>query len=112
MKFTKNSPYLRFIKLLESIDTFSLIDPLETLIIRKLYMHWSHNEQVLVSDFMQFNKIASSATLHRKLHRLVDLKILKFQPNPNDARLKYIVPTAKLEKDLLKLNLIFKKVAS
>lgn len=110
MRFTKNAPYLRFLKLLESIGTFSIIDPLELIIICKLFVHWSNNEQVLVGDFMKFNKIASPATLHRKLYHLIDLKIVKLKSSPNDARLKFIIPTSKLEKDINKLNLIFKKI--
>ncbi len=106
----KNSPYIRFIKLLECIDTFSVIDPTELFILRKLFILWSHEEKVLVGDFMQFNQIASSATLHRKLNHLIKLKLLQTQKYDSlDSRKKIILPTPKLEKDFARLNLIFKK---
>ncbi len=61
-----------------------------------------------VTEAMQLNKIASPATIHRKLNHLVELQYLTLEFEGKNRRTKYLTPTSKSHEYFSKMGDLLK----
>jgi DNA-binding MarR family transcriptional regulator len=93
--------YFNFLQLAEAVndafDCFSEIDPTTMLLLEIIaIMHSDHNA-LTVTQAMGLISVASPATIHRKLCRLYELKLIDFVFLGANRRTKYLHPTSKAE---------------
>lgn len=89
--------YFRFIKLLEALEdapSFPKFDCVERRLIEFIALHQVGGKPLLVSDVIYLNSIASPATLHRRISRLVDAGYIRHGAD-EDGRKKYLELTPK-----------------
>ncbi len=63
--------------------------------------------RLTVTEAMQINKLASPATIHRKLNQLVELKYLTHEFEGKNRRTKYLTPTSKSHEYFAKMGDLF-----
>ena len=90
--------YIRFLNLIESLDEFNELTPIQHFIIKKIAVMWGRKEKVTVTKILKFKSLASPSTLYRELTQLKKLGYLKLKPNMIDRRIKEVMPTPKLIK--------------
>ena len=103
--------YLRFLHLADTL-TKSSEKPLDSL-SREILEHISkqiilNKNNPVVGDILILNQLGSQATLHKRLHALVDDGYLKLKPT-KDGRVKQIELTKKSDKYFSALNQILEK---
>ena len=89
--------YIRFLKLLKAIsdhDQFPQINPTSKVILEVLALHESEGNPLSVSDLLEFNKIASPATLHKHLAKLRRLGYVSAISSEKDKRSKFLILSA------------------
>lgn len=60
---------------------------------------WNENRTIRITDLVRDYKIASPATIHYRVAQdLVKKRMVKLQPNPEDAREKFVVEGPALKK--------------
>ena len=70
------------------------LDEVDIQMLGLLSAKWAKNEDVRVTDLtLKYGKmIASPASIHYRITKdLVDRKMLKLKPSPDDARVKFVV---------------------
>ena len=92
--------YLRFLRLADTL-TKSSDKPLDSLskdILEYISKNVAlNNSKFVVGDILNLSQFGSQATLHKRLHSLVDDGYLKLKPS-NDGRIKRIELTKKADK--------------
>ena len=100
-----NSAYIKFIKLLDSVEEFRLMDPHEYYIVRHLLSLWDNGRGVVrVKDLLSLSHVGSPSMVHRKVSNLRRKNFLKAVNDPGDARIKILVPSLKLQRVIQKLD--------
>ena len=61
-------------------------------------------KRLTVTDAMKLDKVASPATIHRKLIQLVDAEYLSLEYEGQNRRTKYLTPTGKSHEYFTKLG--------
>lgn len=92
------TPYIRFLKLIDTLDGFSDLNPLQHFMVKKMVVMWGRREKVTVTQVLHFNQLASPSTLHRELNKLKEKGYLSLKTNAIDRRIKEVLPTSKLNK--------------
>ena len=108
-----NNAYLRFVRLMESMDGYtnsSELDYVEKKLLEFIAVHESSGKPLLVGDVIYLNSIGSPATLHRRLANLKNLGFIRFGDDP-DGRKKYIELTPKAKDYYFKLGKCILKAA-
>jgi len=100
-----NSAYIKFIKLLDSVEEFRLLDPHEYYIVRHLLSIWDNGRGVVrVKDLLSLSQVGSPSMMHRKVGNLRRKNFLKAVNDPGDARIKILVPSLKFQRVIQKLD--------
>jgi len=99
--------FIRFLNLREAMK----IDPAELdlsalKLLEVCAVKCSSGQRLTVTEAMQLNKIASAATIHRKLNQLIDAGYLSLEYEGQNRRTKYLTPTAKSNEYFTKLGVM------
>jgi DNA-binding MarR family transcriptional regulator len=89
--------FIRFANLLRAISVLPAgvsLDPQEERLLLELAVRWSKNEGVPVLAAMAMVPDASASTVQRRLKSLRSKGLIAFEPHPQDARVRHVVPTA------------------
>lgn len=90
----------KLISKLEKIKTQFNLDNTDIAILHVVAEKWDENRNVRVTDVTRKlnNGVGSPANVHYRLTTdLVNLKLVALQPNPEDAREKFVVKGKKFE---------------
>ena len=100
-----NSPYIRFIKLMDSVEDLKFMDPHEFYIVRHLLSLWDNGEgEVKVKDLLELNHVGSPSMVHRKVVSLRRKKYISVVKDPMDARSKILIPSMRLHRALKQMD--------
>lgn len=104
--------YFRFLNLLKAIDDPIFNDRNNGAL--QLLQHicngaFLKNETYTVNEVIGWKELGSQASLHKRLHELVDQGLLSLTRHSTDARVKIVTPTAKAKKLFNQLDKIMKK---
>lgn len=92
-----NNAFVRFANLLRAIAVLPAgvsLDPQEERLMQELAVRWGNNEAVPVLAAMSMVPGASPSTVQRRLKSLRAKGLITFEPHPQDARVRHVVPTA------------------
>jgi len=95
MTITNNSPYIRFLGLINALDRLNLgkkLDHIEEKLLDKIVLCANSNEAILVGDLISLTTLGSQATLHGRLKNLISMGYIKMASNL-DGRKKEVLPT-------------------
>lgn len=95
MSTPKQSPYLRFLNLIDALDRINpgkKLDSIEEGLLDKVVAHAHLKETVLVGDLISLSELGSQATLHGRLKNLSAMGYIKMGSN-EDGRKKQVLPT-------------------
>lgn len=62
-----------------------------------------------VNEVIAWKKLGSQASLHKRLHELVDLELITLDSHPTDGRIKIVKPTLKAKRLFKKLDGLMSK---
>lgn len=105
--------YLRFLHLADTLinPNDKPLDSLSRDILEHISKHIVLNKKkIVVGDILMLNQLGSQATLHKRLHALVDDGYLKLK-STNDGRVKQIELTRKATKYFSGLSQALEKAA-
>ncbi|MFZ9611575.1 MAG: hypothetical protein ACO294_12825 [Methylococcales bacterium] len=105
--------YLRFLQLADTLTNSSekSLDSLSKDILEFIFKNASLNtNKIVVGDILTLSQFGSQATLHKRLHGLVDEGYLKLKPT-NDGRVKQIQLTKKADKYFADLSQALEKAS-
>ena len=89
--------YLRYLRIARAIDILKKnndsIDSTALQLLNELAVQHFYGKTLTVSQAIALNKIASPATLHRKLDELREAGLIEQVFKGADRRTKYLVPT-------------------
>jgi hypothetical protein len=105
IKLSKNKEnsheiYLRFVNLISALQTSTPIhtlDAIEKELINHIEIQTRNGEQLLVTQLLELNQIASPATLHQRLTRLKTIGLISFKVG-TDGRKKFVTTTQKTKR--------------
>jgi hypothetical protein len=89
--------YLRFVELLQvarGFPDFPDLDEIDRSLLNQIALHFFEGKPLLVSDLIYSNKTASTATLHRRLSKLLKEDLIR-HGSDIDGRKKYLELTPK-----------------
>ena len=94
MRDIYNSSYIRFLKNKHDIDLilnfkFS-INSLDLKVLETIAISNFQNQNLNVSDIMRISTIASPATIHKSIKRLLDKKLIFFIFKNSNYKIKYL----------------------
>ena len=100
MKDTRqlSQTYLRFANLANAIRGLPTLDAVEERVLRALAGAWATGQRLPVLQVVEITPDTSSATVHRRLKSLREKGLLELREDEEDARIKYVVPTAETER--------------
>ena len=108
------SAYLRLIQVvhrLESQGPFQRLDAETVRLLETITVAHFEGQAMTVSGAMQLSRIASPASIHRKLEQLRIASLITHEFNEGNRRTKYLVPTAltrkhfeTLSQEMLRIN--------
>ncbi len=88
--------YLKFLDMVQALREgphFPSLDPLEERLLNQLATQWGSEARVTVLEAMAMSPDASARTVHRRIKSLQGKGVIELQPDPEDSRVKYVVPT-------------------
>ena len=80
----------------------------ECLVLRTIIRHYIHNDTLRVRQLIDMEFIASPATIHGVIKKLVAKKMLTLEIDATDGRVKYLVPSDEALDLLSKLGKLVK----
>ena len=92
----QNNLYLNFLQASKELsDKFNNlnIDPICKLILEEIALGVARNKLLKVTEVIEFHKIASRSTLHRKLGILENAGLIKIKTSSIDRRTKFLTIT-------------------
>ena len=95
MPTTKQSPYLRFLNLIDALDRINpgkKLDSLEESLLNRIVTCADAGQTILVGDLIALAELGSQATLHGRLKNLSAMGYIKMASNI-DGRKKQVLPT-------------------
>ena len=95
MKNSKQSPYLRFLNLIDALDRMNpgkKLDVIEEGLLDRIVTSADEKQPVLVGDLISMADLGSQATLHGRLKNLSAMGYIKMAAN-EDGRKKEVLPT-------------------
>lgn len=95
MSATQQSPYLRFLNLIDALDRINpgkKLDATEEKLLDRIVTSAQSKESVLVGDLISLAELGSQATLHGRLKNLSAMGYIKLVAN-TDGRKKEVLPT-------------------
>jgi DNA-binding MarR family transcriptional regulator len=89
--------YLRYLRIARAVDILkknsNLIDSTALQLLNEIAVQHFDGETLTVSQAIALKRIASPATLHRKLDELREAGLIEQMFEGKDRRTKYLVPT-------------------
>ena len=88
--------YLNFLQASRELsDKFTNlnIDPICKLVLEEIALGMARNKPLKVTEVIEFHKIASRSTLHRKLGFLEEAGLIKMKTSSIDRRTKFLIIT-------------------
>lgn len=68
------------------------LDVIDLHLLSAMQENWGKNKSIRITDLVRDHKIASPATIHKRVsEELVAKKMIKFKENPDDRRERLIV---------------------
>ncbi len=95
MSNPKQSPYIRFLNLIDALDRMNpgkKLDCTEESLLDKIVSSTFEKQPVLVGDLISLSNLGSQATLHGRLKNLSAMGYIKMVAN-EDGRKKEVLPT-------------------
>lgn len=95
MSNPKQSPYIRFLNLIDALDRMNpgkKLDCTEESLLDKIVSSAFEKKPVLVGDLISLSNLGSQATLHGRLKNLSAMGYIKMATN-EDGRKKEVLPT-------------------
>ncbi len=92
-----NNAYLRFLRLVSAAEGHTGgqdLDANEKALFEALALRWSQGEPMTVREAIHLDHLGSPATLHKRLQRLIEKKLVSTQGIENDRRTKLLVISA------------------
>jgi DNA-binding MarR family transcriptional regulator len=86
-------PYIKFIEITNEIiklDKFPALSPLSQKILDQIALYAMGDKPLTVREMLDFDQIASPATIHKHLSRLRKSGYVTAQSNDNDKRTKHL----------------------
>jgi DNA-binding transcriptional regulator YhcF (GntR family) len=96
--------YLRFANLANAIRDLPSLDAVEERVLRALAGAWATGQRLPVLQAVELTPDASPATVHRRLKSLRAKGMVEIREDQQDARVKYVVPTAETERYFAELG--------
>jgi len=100
--------YLRYLRIALAVDIFNKnSDPIDSTaleLLNVIAVHHFDGKTLTVSEAIALKKIASPATLHRKLDELREASLIEQIFEGKDRRTKYLVPTKLADAYFAKLS--------
>lgn len=90
------SAYLRFLEMVSAIESLPGMEDLdanERALFDTLCLGWSQGKPMTVREAINQGHLGSPATLHKRLHRLIDRHLINAEHEGNDRRAKYLKPS-------------------
>jgi hypothetical protein len=95
MPISQNSPYIKFLNLIDTLDRINpgkKLDCIEEGLLDKIVSYAHANQPILVGDLISLTDLGSQATLHGRLKNLSAMGYIKMAANV-DGRKKEVLPT-------------------
>jgi hypothetical protein len=95
MTISKQSPYIRFLNLIDALDRINpgkQLDAIEESLLDKIVSSAYSKQSILVGDLISLAELGSQATLHGRLKNLSAMGYIKMAAN-EDGRKKEVLPT-------------------
>ena len=95
MPTSKQSPYLRFLNLIDALDRINpgkKLDAIEEGLLDEIVLSCNAKKSILVGDLISLSELGSQATLHGRLKNLSAMGYIKMVAN-EDGRKKEVLPT-------------------
>ena len=100
--------YLRYLRIALAVDIFNknseIIDTITLNLLNVIAVHHFDGKPLTVSQCIALKKIASPATLHRKLDELREAGLIEQVFEGKNRRTKYLVPTKLADAYFAKLS--------
>jgi hypothetical protein len=93
--------YLRFLNLLKALEganSQQIDDACKKLLEFIALEAFLHNKHFTVNDLISLRTLGSPASIHKRLHVLVDQGYVQLVTQTNDARVKKVIPTTQAAK--------------
>ena len=93
--------YLRFVNLLKALEGSNsqhIDDTCKKLLEVIAIEAYLHNKYYTVNDLISMRTLGSPASIHKRLHLLVDKGYVQLVTQINDARVKKVIPTSQTAK--------------
>jgi|DEB19_MinimDraft_2_1074335.scaffolds.fasta_scaffold61793_1 DNA-binding MarR family transcriptional regulator len=93
--------YLRFLNLLKALEganSQQIDDACKKLLEVIALEAFLHNKYFTVNDLISLRTLGSPASIHKRLHFLVDKGYVQLVTQTNDARVKKVIPTSQAAK--------------
>lgn len=89
MTISKQSPYLRFLNLLDALDRINpskKLDAIEESLLNKIIASTHAKQPVLVGNLISLTELGSQATLHGRLKNLSAMGYIKMAANEDGRK--------------------------
>lgn len=102
-----DNPYLHFYILSREIDEAYGMDTTEVRVLNLITTNYFSRKKINISTIIAHKEIASPASIHAALKKLIKKKLLVMTFNEDDERVKYPEPSEVALTRLKKLNKFF-----
>ena len=100
--------YLRFLRIARAVDTQKTlvknIDSTALLLLNEIAVEHHNGKNITVTEAMLLSKIASPATIHRKLDELREVGLIEQVFEGKNRRTKYLIPTKEADSYFAKMS--------
>ena len=100
--------YLRFLRIARGVDIQNIqvkkIDSTALLLLNEIAVQHYDGKNITVTQAMLLTKIASPATVHRKLNKLIEVSLIEQVFEGKNRRTKYLIPTKEAESYFAKMS--------
>lgn len=107
-----NDQYLRFLNLLKALDEPIFEDKNNgslQLLQQICIQAYISKKLSTVNEVIAWKSLGSQASLHKRLHNLVELELITLDPHPVDGRIKIVTPTTRAKKLFKQLDKMMSK---
>ena len=107
-KYYMSQLYLRFLNFARAVDIQKTpvknIDSTALLLLNEIAVQHYDGKNITVTQAMLLTNIASSATVHRKLDKLIEVSLIEQVFEGKNRRTKYLIPTKEAESYFAKMS--------
>lgn len=100
--------YLRFLRIARGVDIQNIqvknIDSTALLLLNEIAVQHHEGKNITVTQAMLLSNIASPATVHRKLNKLIEVSLIEQVFEGKNRRTKYLIPTKEAESYFAKMS--------